>query len=77
MGLHAAVLFIICLTISTTVNVPRYIPAFIPLFVLAFMPVMFRCQYYGMSEMEAVTSIKNYGGRRLQKSAFLCTLHML
>jgi len=31
------------------------IPLFIPLFVLAIMPVIFKSQYYGMSEMEAVT----------------------
>ena len=55
LGLHAVVLFIACVTISTIVNIPRYIPVFIPLFVLAAMPAMFRCQYYGMSEIEAVT----------------------
>ena len=55
LGLHAAVLLIACITISTIVNIPRYIPAFMPLFVLAAMPAMFRCQYYGMSEIEAAT----------------------
>lgn len=55
LGLHAAVLFLICLAISTVVNIPRYVPAFMPLFVLAIMPAVFKCQYYGMSEMEAAT----------------------
>lgn len=55
LGLQAATLFIICLTISTVAGIPKYIPVFIPLFVLAVIPVMFRCQYYGMSEIEAVT----------------------
>lgn len=55
LGLHAAVLFIICMIISTVVNIPGYIPVFMPLFVLAAMPAMFRCQYYGMSEIEAAT----------------------
>ncbi|MCM1046534.1 MAG: hypothetical protein NC417_13600 [Candidatus Gastranaerophilales bacterium] len=54
-GLQAATLFIICLIISTVTDIPRYIPSFMPLFVLTIMPVMFKCQYYGMSEMEAVT----------------------
>ncbi len=54
-GLQAVTLFIICLTISTAAGIPKYIPVFMPLFVLAVMPVMFKCQYYGMSEIEAVT----------------------
>ncbi len=54
LGLQALTLFIICLTISA-VDIPQYIPVFMPLFVLAVMPVMFRCQYYGMCEIEAVT----------------------
>lgn len=54
-GLQAFVLFIVCLKISTVAEIPRYIPVFMPLFVLAFMPAIFRCQYYGMSEIEAVT----------------------
>ncbi|MDE5933214.1 MAG: hypothetical protein K2H40_12155 [Lachnospiraceae bacterium] len=54
-GLQALVLFIVCLKISTMEDVPKYIPVFMPLFVLAFMPVIFRCRYYGMSEIEAVT----------------------
>jgi len=54
-GLQAVTLFIICLTISAAAGIPKYIPVFMPLFVLAAMPVMFRCQYYGMSEIEAVT----------------------
>ena len=55
LGLHAAVLLILCTIISTAVDVPGYIPVFMPLFVLAAMPGMFRCQYYGMSEIEAAT----------------------
>lgn len=55
LGLHAAVLFIICMILSTAVNIPKCIPVFMPLFVLAAMPAMFRCQYYGMSELEAAT----------------------
>lgn len=54
-GLQAVALFIVCLTIYTAAGVPKYIPIFMPLLVLAVMPVMFRCQYYGMSEIEAVT----------------------
>ena len=54
-GLQAVVLCITCLTISTVADIPEYLPIFMPLFVLAIMPDMFRCQYYGMSEMEAVT----------------------
>lgn len=55
LGLHAAVLFMICMVISAFAAIPGYIPVFMPLFVLAAMPVMFRCQYYKMSEIEAVT----------------------
>ena len=54
-ALQAVTLFIICLKISTAADIPKCIPVFMPLFVLAIMPVMFRCQYYGMSEIEAVT----------------------
>ena len=54
-GLQAFVLCITCLIISTLADIPQYIPVFMPLFVLAVMPAMFRCQYYGMSEIEAVT----------------------
>lgn len=54
-GLQALVLFIVCLKISTMADIPKYIPVFMPLFVLAIMPDIFRCQYYGMSEIEAVT----------------------
>ena len=54
-SLQVVTLFIICVTIYTVAGSPSYIPAFMPLFVLAVMPAMFKCQYYGMSEMEAVT----------------------
>lgn len=43
------------LFISNRSDVPQCIPLFIPLFVLPFVPVIFKGQYYGMSEMEAVT----------------------
>lgn len=54
-GLQALVLFVVCLKISTMADIPKYIPVFMPLFVLALIPAIFRCQYYGMSEIEAVT----------------------
>ena len=54
-GLQAVTLFIICLIISTITDIPQLIPVYAPLFVLAIIPVMFRCQYYGMSEIEAAT----------------------
>lgn len=53
--LQAVALFIICVVIYTVAGNPGYIPAFMPLFVLAIMPAIFKCQYYGMSEIEAVT----------------------
>ena len=43
------------MAIYTAAGNPGYIPAFMPLFVLAVMPAIFKCQYYGMSEIEAVT----------------------
>lgn len=55
MWLHAAVLLIICLMITANIDRKEYIPVFMPFFVLAAIPVMFRCQYYGMDEIEAVT----------------------
>ncbi|MCM1181605.1 MAG: hypothetical protein NC347_15225 [Clostridium sp.] len=54
-GLQAVALFIICVAIYTVAGNPSYIPAFMPLFALAVMPAIFKCQYYGMSEIEAVT----------------------
>lgn len=54
-GLQAITLFFVCLTISVIADIPKYMPVFMPLFVLAVMPVVFKCQYYGMSEIEAVT----------------------
>lgn len=54
-GLQAVALFIICVAVYETAGNPSYIPAFMPLFVLAVMPAIFKCQYYGMSEIEAVT----------------------
>lgn len=54
-GLQALTLFIVCLVIVGITDIPRNIPIFMPLFVLAVMPDVFKSQYYGMSEMEAVT----------------------
>lgn len=58
-GLQAIVLCITCLTISTVADIPEFLPVFMPLFVLAVMPAMFKCQYYGMSEIEVVTRASN------------------
>lgn len=55
LGLQAITLFLVCMTISAIADVPKYIPVFMPLFVLALMPVFFKSQFYGMSEMEAAT----------------------
>ena len=54
-GLQAVTLLIVGLTVSTVADVPKYIPMFMPLFVLAVMPVIFKSQFYGMSEIEAAT----------------------
>ena len=53
--LQAATLFVVCLMIKSMAGIPENIPVFIPLFVLAIMPVLFKSQFYGMSEIEAVT----------------------
>ena len=55
LGLQAATLLLVCLIISTIADAPKDIPIFIPLFVLAIMPIIFKCQYYKMSEIEAAT----------------------
>ena len=55
LGLQAMALLIVCMAIYAAAGVPKYIPVFMPLLVLAVMPVIFRCQYYGMSEIEAAT----------------------
>lgn len=54
-GLQAVTLFLVCLVISGMADIPEYMPVFAPLFVLAVMPSIFKCQYYGMSEIEAAT----------------------
>ncbi|MDE5588889.1 MAG: hypothetical protein K2J60_07070 [Acetatifactor sp.] len=54
-GLQAVTLLIVGLTVSTVADVPKYIPVFMPLFALAVMPVIFKSQFYGMSEIEAAT----------------------
>lgn len=54
LGLHTVILLLVCFVLRSTVNI-FCIPAFMPLFVLAVMPVFFRSQYYGVSEIEAVT----------------------
>ena len=41
--------------IASVADIPQNIPVFMPLFVLAAMPVLFKSQMYGMSEIEAVT----------------------
>lgn len=55
LGLQAAALLLVCLAISSLTDIPKWIPLFIPFFVLAAMPVIFKSQFYGMSEMEAAT----------------------
>lgn len=54
-GMQAVTLFIICLMVSKVADIPEYIPVFAPLFVMAVIPIIFRCQYCKMSEIEAVT----------------------
>lgn len=54
-GIQAVTLFLVCLAIFTIADIPGNIPIYIPLFVLGIMPVIFKCQYYKMSEIEAVT----------------------
>ena len=53
--LQAVTLFLVCLAITSVADIPQNIPVFMPLFVLASMPVLFKSQFYGMSEIEAVT----------------------
>lgn len=55
LGLHAIALFIICIAVSTVADSPKYIPVFMPFFALAVMLLVFKCQYYGMGEIEAAT----------------------
>ena len=55
LGFQAAALLLVCLAISSLTDIPKWIPLFIPFFVLAAMPVIFKSQFYGMSEIEAVT----------------------
>lgn len=54
-GLQAVTLLIVCLAVFTLADVPGDIPMFMPLFALAVMPVIFKSQFYGMSEIEAAT----------------------
>ena len=53
--LQAVTLFVVCLTISGVADIPQNLPVFMPLFVLAVMPILFKSQFYGMSEIEAAT----------------------
>lgn len=53
-GLHTVILLLVCAVVRSTVNI-LLLPAFMPLFALAVMPVFLRSQYYGVSEIEAVT----------------------
>lgn len=54
-GLQAVTLCIVCLIISTMVEIAEYLPAFMPWFVLAVVPTFFKGRFYRMSEIEAVT----------------------
>lgn len=54
-GGQAGVLFFVCLAVLEVADIPKSTPIFIPLFVLAVMPVLFKSQFYGMSEIEAAT----------------------
>jgi hypothetical protein len=53
--LQAVTLFFVCLMIASVADIPQNIPIFMPLFVVTAMPVLFKSQLYGMSEIEAVT----------------------
>lgn len=53
--LQGITLLFVCLTIANMANIPQNIPVFMPLFVLAAIPVLFKSQFYGMSEIEAAT----------------------
>lgn len=53
--LQAVTLFLVCFVIYTISDDPKIMPVFMPLFVLALMPVVFKVQHYGMSEIEAAT----------------------
>ncbi len=55
LGLQAVSLLLVCLFLWSFADGPENLPGCMPLFVLAFLPVVFRGQYYGMSEMEAAT----------------------
>ncbi len=55
LGCHAVIFLIVCFVVGILACEPKNIPMFMPLFVLAPMPVIFRGQYYGMNEIEAVT----------------------
>ena len=54
-GLQTIVLFCVCFTSCIISDALSNIPAFMPLFVLAVMPVIFKGQYYRVSEIEAAT----------------------
>ncbi len=54
-ALQAITLFFVCVTIAGVADIPENIPVYMPLFVLTVIPVLFKSQIYGMSEIEAVT----------------------
>lgn len=54
-GLQAIALLIACLGISAATDTPENIPFYMPLFSMAIMPVLFRGQIHGVSELEAAT----------------------
>ena len=53
--LQALTLFFVCVIIAGTADIPQNIPVYMPFFVLTVIPVLFKSQIYGMSEIEAVT----------------------
>ena len=55
LGLQIMTLFLVCIMVKAVGDAPECIPSFMPLFALAVMPSMLRSQFYGVSEIEAVT----------------------
>ncbi len=54
-GFQAAALLLAGLFLYDAPRELKYVPVYIPLFVLAVVPVLFQGQYFGTSELEAVT----------------------
>ena len=55
LGLQAAALLLAGLFLCGASKDLKYLPVFMPLFILAAVPVVFQGQYFGTSELEAVT----------------------